>query len=178
MENPYGTLKRIDTAEELTSHFDSNNGLIKRNFALVIPYELLTTTILSEIESNGGVGGILVINSNLTSSTLTSYSPDSKFPNQDASLYNNDASQHAWNPTGDDLRLQSFTFPITVLTKGSQSYNEILEALEFNNAGNYDPPVYAMQWDAEMFAAVDSRTCLRRARCKPIGDSSVWASFS
>jgi nicastrin len=132
---------------------------------------------MSEMESNG-VKGVLILGYNLTDSTLASHSPDAKTPNEFASLYKEDDFEHEWNPTGTGLSQMSFTFPISVLRESSQSYLEVIEALEFNKDKNYNPPSFAMQWNSRMDAAVNSKTCLRRDRCSPIGGYSVWTSFS
>lgn len=104
----------------------SNSGVIKRSFALAIPFELATTENFVDMELNGGVAGVVIIGRNLTASSVLEFSPDSKSPNQHASLYQ-DEDVWEWNPRGTNLRHTSLNFPVTVLTESEQSTNEILE---------------------------------------------------
>eukprot|EP00842_Homolaphlyctis_polyrhiza_P001610 jgi/Hompol1/244/HPOL_000393-RA len=84
---------------------------------------------------------------------------------------------------GNNLLYAALDFPIFGIYPSNRRYSQniaaINEALDFNIKKGYaGNPVYAMQFDALMFAAVDSATCLRRNRCIPIGGSSVWSTFS
>jgi nicastrin len=138
---------------------------------------LATAENLSDMESNE-VRGVLILGMNRTASTLAFHSPDSKTPNHFASLYKDEDVEYEWNPTGTSLSQMNFNFPISVVKEESQTYLEILEALDFNSNKNYEPPSYAMQWNSLMKGAVNSNTCLRRERCNPIGGHSIFASFS
>ncbi|OUM62378.1 hypothetical protein PIROE2DRAFT_69514 [Piromyces sp. E2] len=54
-----------------------------------------------------------------------------------------------------------------------------LQADIFNKKRKYkNYPMYSIKFDSFMLASKDSKTCLSRKTCDPIGGNSVWGSFS
>jgi nicastrin len=87
------------------------NNRISGDFALVIPYNLLTRTNIDSLSSTGQVTGLIVLLNNSTTIDQLS-SPDSSCPNCQFGLYANDTNQYQWNPQAQNLIEESFEYPI------------------------------------------------------------------
>ncbi|KAJ3009695.1 hypothetical protein HKX48_007789 [Thoreauomyces humboldtii] len=153
-------------------------------FALLLPYALFSQNNVNTLRGSGKVAGLILIKSGFGFTRPTSWSPDSICPNCQYGLYGNqsESTWHVWNPNGNSLFLDSYDFPIFAVTDDAAHQQSVLplqEAVEANAKGSYSTyPQYAVEFDAFMYAAVDSETCLRRGDCSPVGALSVWSTFS
>lgn len=174
-----GILYQTNTQTELDAFVkDGASG----DFALVIPYPLLTRTNIASLTSTGRVSGLIVILSNSTSTDQLS-SPDSSCPNCQFGLYANDTTQYQWNPKAQSLIEENFDFPVFAIRPGDdtslQVYNFLTSSIAYNvNRGYQDYPLKAIDFDLFMWAAVNSETCLRRGWCQVVGGMSVFSSPS
>lgn len=108
MTKKSGILYQTNTQKELDAFVkDGTSG----DFALVIPYPLLTRTNIASLTSTGRVSGLIVILNNSSYIDQLS-SPDSSCPNCQFGLYANDTTQYQWNPKAQSLIEENFDFPI------------------------------------------------------------------
>ncbi|KAI8356851.1 Nicastrin-domain-containing protein [Mortierella sp. GBAus27b] len=185
-----GVLYRADTLDDIQKFVaDTKSGDLKNKYTVVMPYWLLTSPNLSNLDDTDSLKAVIAV-VNGTDAVYsaagrpgTMASPDSKCPNCEFGLYANSADQYEWNPTGTGLLYQSFDFPIYALNtmdmRNTISYNAVIQAATMNRAkGYHNYPLKALQFNSFMWAAQDSGTCLRRGWCAPIGGASVWATPS
>ncbi|KAI9192970.1 Nicastrin-domain-containing protein [Polychytrium aggregatum] len=155
------------------------------SYAVVLSYSLLSSQNLLTLRNSGKLAGVILINNGTSAQVAPplTVSADSTCPGCQFGLYANDGPYYSWNPKGSGLMFQSFDYPIVAIwahDPGSvQSLGTLVEATASNQASGYaQNPLYYVQFDATMSAAVDAATCLRRGTCDPIGDHSVWSTFS
>ncbi|KAJ3158048.1 hypothetical protein HDU89_000431 [Geranomyces variabilis] len=153
-------------------------------YAVVIPYTIFNRANVQALRASGKMSGIILVKSGTGFATPDAWSPDSPTPNAQYGLYANQSedSWHAWNPAANSMAFDSFDFPIFGITNSPtnlQSAVPVIEAAMANkNKGHSSYPLYAVEFDAFMYAADDAETCLRRGFCDPVGAVSVWSSFT
>jgi nicastrin len=106
-----GILYQTNTQQDLDSFFTETP---LDDYAIVIPYYLLTKTNLDSLASTHRVTGLIVLLSGAEESPAqpTLFSPDSKCPNCRFGLYADDTEQYVWNPQAQSLIEQNFDYPI------------------------------------------------------------------
>ncbi|GAA5797439.1 hypothetical protein HPULCUR_002823 [Helicostylum pulchrum] len=174
-----GVLYQTNTQLELNNFISDQ---VVRDFALVIPYSLLTRNNLETLSSTGKVTGLIVLLNNSTTIDRLS-SPDSSCPNCQFGLYAKDTEQYVWNPQAQNLIEESFEFPIfAILPEDDLSrsvYDTVTKSVLYNEEKGYKNfPLKAIDFDLFMWAAVNSETCLRRGWCQVVGGMSVYSSPS
>ncbi|KAI8897691.1 Nicastrin-domain-containing protein [Globomyces pollinis-pini] len=172
-----GILYKVNNNEELAKY---NSIDLKDQFTLVMPISLLNMESLQRIKGNGKTVGILLI-TNLNKPD--SYSNGAKIPNLNHGLYAKDSNPHIWNPNGNELLGIDLGIPVFEIadlnSTDSVTSQTLHQALEFNHNGDHKQyPLYAMEFQGFMYSIKDTTTCLRRSLCKPIGEKSVWSTFS
>ncbi|RCI04076.1 hypothetical protein CU098_011379 [Rhizopus stolonifer] len=126
------------------------------DYAIVIPYPLLSKVNIESLSSTAQVSGLIA----LLLPNQTSFSPDSTCPQCSSGSYQ-------WNPEAQDLIDQTFDFPIFAIRPeddiSQQAYEHIENSLAYNRERQFiHYPLKAMDFDLLMWAAVNSETCLRR----------------
>jgi nicastrin len=192
-----GILYQTNTQQDLDNFItETSSG----DYAIVIPYSLLTKANLNSLASTNRVTGLIVL---LTGADGPLFSPDSTCPNCQFGLYANDTEQYVWNPQAQSLIEQNFDYPIFAIrpedTISKKVYEYIMKVFAFtdkkiqycnlififcksiayNKQNDYnDYPLKAIDFDLFMWAAVNSETCLRRGWCQVVGGMSVFSSPS
>jgi hypothetical protein len=168
-----GILFVASTTDELNNFLDSPPCTA---CSLVIPNILFKKESSERIIKNTAVKGLILIKNE----GVQNYSPDSTSPNLEFGLYANDSNPHQWNPNGLDLLSKSFHIPIFEISASqSNSTAALLEAAEYNKSNqSTNNRLYSVEFRADMFAVKDAATCLGRKHCDPIGEKSVWSTFS
>ena len=139
----------------------------------LIPVILTPTTFTKEnlytLRNSGRVSGVLLLSANsyqgITDVPL-GYSDDQGCPNQGTSIYSSSSCSvtKPWNAAGQNTLFENWPFPI-VLLNNIDTINYLLDNCyqKFNvpiDTANW--PLCAIEIDANMLQAVDSKTCLRR----------------
>ncbi|TPX33177.1 hypothetical protein SmJEL517_g03817 [Synchytrium microbalum] len=184
-----GVLYAITSTEDVAAFIDSAPSALA-NYVLVMPPSLLqrhdNLEFLSALAATGRMAGVIVSQDTILfpNSQPAAFSPDSTTPNYQYGLYANSTSAPViWNPNGNSLIYQNYPYPIfggyPFDTSSQTTLATLREAVLSNKAKGYNQyPLYSAEFDAFMWAAVDSRTCLRRSWCDPIGGLSVWSTLS
>lgn len=139
--------------------------------AVIEPTTLNKGTVDS-LMSLSKVSGIAVLWKTRTNETgPEKYSPDAPIPNKDAiSGY---APTFAWNSHGDSLNFGRYKKPMWLLTESdTEAVRLATEANTIIKNGHY-----GIAFHSQMNAGVDTRTCLRRGMCLPLGGQSVISSL-
>lgn len=145
----------------------------------MIPMALLSKRNLEKLQASTRITGVVVVPG---SPAPPSWSPDVNCPNCGYTQYANGSwGSYNWNPKGTGLNFASWDFPIfaawPTTATANKSLNAILQGVQYNAAANYASyPLYSVDFDALMYAAVNSPTCLRRQFCDPVGGYSVWST--
>ncbi|KAI8825998.1 Nicastrin-domain-containing protein [Fimicolochytrium jonesii] len=155
----------------------------KGKYAVVMPYSVFIPANVIKLRQSGKLAGIILVKSGLGFQRPSAFSVDETCPNCKYGLYGRDApsSWHQWNPNGNSIAYHEYDFPIFGImdvANASQSVPPIETALQANAASGYSSfPLYAVEFDAFMYGAQNTETCLRRDTCRPVGGVSVWASM-
>jgi len=119
----------------------------------------------------GVIKGVIVTNVTHGLPPQRGFSPDSRIPNERSGLN----TTYAWNDKGKSSLFYEYPFPIWGLTN-EESVGVINKAKD-NQKGNYNTwPRWSATLNVFMQATHDSKTCLRRSQCQPVGGQSVWSS--
>ncbi|ORX60984.1 Nicastrin-domain-containing protein [Piromyces finnis] len=170
---------RISTNEEFEIFKKSN---LKGKFAVVLQADLINKKNLRDLEATNKVEGLIVIYDD--TKEPVPYSPDKECPNCEFGMYTEgEKANYKWNPYGDGLLYEYFSFPIYGMSLDKpyevEGVNAIIKADEFNKKRNYKKyPLYSIKFDSFMYASKNSETCLSRDHCDPIGGNSVWGTYS
>ncbi|KAI8365653.1 Nicastrin-domain-containing protein [Choanephora cucurbitarum] len=173
LQKKTGVLFALDDQQAID---DFTNNKPSDDYAIVIPFHLLTQSNLDALAHTGKVAGLIV----LIHSQTIAFSPDSACPNCAYGLYANDTDPYQWNSQAGSLIQATFDFPIFAVRPenelSQQVYQNITQGLAFNQEHQY--PLKAVDFEAFMWAAIDTETCLRRGWCQPIGGFSVYSTPS
>ncbi|KAI9003235.1 Nicastrin-domain-containing protein [Gaertneriomyces semiglobifer] len=176
-----GILYQISTPSDITTFLTSAPP--DQNYAVIIPYSLFTRETVSTLQSSNKLAGILLAKDGFGYPRPTEWSIETTCPNCEYGLYANEKDKwHQWNPKGNGLAYENFGVPIYGVAadqNNARSAVPIKEAVASNAAKRYvEYPLYAVEFDAHMWAARDAQTCLRREWCDPLGGVTVWSTFS
>ncbi|KAL1917773.1 uncharacterized protein VTP21DRAFT_3607 [Calcarisporiella thermophila] len=182
-----GILYPVQSEADIQSLIDNPPAGSDLQYAVIMPYGLLTRQNLLNLESAGRLGGVIaVVNANTSIGSgprPVEYSPDSLCPNCEFGLYANDSNRYNWNPIGSGLIYDSFNFPVYAIriqdNSTASSYDTIAQFATDNQSKKFKQwPLVAAEFSSFMWAAVDSSTCLRRGWCGPVGGKSVYSTPS
>ncbi|XP_066508337.1 nicastrin-like [Hoplias malabaricus] len=166
-------------------------------YMVLMESALFTRPTMMKMKNTSRVAGVAVIHT--STAPDKGFSPHTSCPNQNMGVYREqygpelaNCNQTVWNPLGNDLSYEDFTFPIFSLKDDNQT-QIIHKCFEQHNARvNGSAPQYplcAMQLFSHMHAVTDTVTCMRRTDlqnsfsvnpeklCDPLGDYNVWASI-
>lgn len=144
---------------------------------MVLPQKLFISPNFEKLEQSDRIKGIVLTKDDPPSE----YSLESKTPNLQYGLYAKEQTPYQWNPRGLDLLSKSSSKPIFQIMslRDFNSSQALSEAINYNKALGYSRhPLYHMEFRSNMFAIDNAETCLRRKYCDPIGEKSVWSTFS
>ncbi|XP_026877553.2 nicastrin [Electrophorus electricus] len=155
-------------------------------YMVLMEATFFTRPTMMRMKNSTRVAGVAVINSNTTA--VESFSPHTSCPNQNTGVYREDygpdlanCSSTVWNPLGNSMSYEDFTFPIFSLKDDNQTQVMRKCYEDHNMRVNGSAPQYplcAMQLFSHMHAVTDTVTCMRRAEvCDPLSDFNVWASI-
>eukprot|EP00095_Tigriopus_kingsejongensis_P011224 maker-scaffold836_size90567-snap-gene-0.18 protein:Tk11224 transcript:maker-scaffold836_size90567-snap-gene-0.18-mRNA-1 annotation:"hypothetical protein DAPPUDRAFT_309169" len=164
-------------------------------YMAVMTPRMFSGPVVHQLKDSGKIAGIvLLLGDTFAQDRPEAFSDDGKCPNQMSSLYYNTEAQcqaevGPWNPSGSNLLLESFDFPI-FLTRHENTTRFLVEECfeQFNRpdeAGQpRDWPLCAVELDAHMYSAVSTETCIRRSNimstlnpvkfCDELGDFSYF----
>ncbi|KAK4512992.1 uncharacterized protein ATC70_003703 [Mucor velutinosus] len=175
-----GVLYQINTQDDID---DFTSRKPHGDYALVLPYYLLTKANIDSLASTGKATGLVILLTEASTAAPSLTSPDSTCPNCEFGLYANDTDRYEWNTQAQNLIEQTFDFPIFAIkpedTTSQKVYDFITSSIAVNVANEYkNYPLKAIDFDLFMWAAVNSETCLRRGWCQVVGGMSVYSTPS
>lgn len=159
----YEKTKELDRQSTILVSMDDMEELFKR--------------ILNDSNFAANVGGVLVESWNETRNKLKEFSPSSKFPQAEFSLYPN--TSYEWNPIGSGIMWRSYNFPVFLLSESSTltlqevaTRNEIKKKAYTSHVAEFD-----LVMQTTKVGIHDSESCLKEEACLPLGGYSVWSSL-
>eukprot|EP01090_Pellita_catalonica_P014611 TRINITY_DN3769_c0_g1_i1.p1 TRINITY_DN3769_c0_g1~~TRINITY_DN3769_c0_g1_i1.p1 ORF type:complete len:700 (-),score=58.58 TRINITY_DN3769_c0_g1_i1:888-2987(-) len=179
-----GNLYPIQTQQEYSEFTDEKyswSGWFDRK-AIVLESTLFTKENIEGLHNVGIVSGVLVTHFNGTNYSAFSscgpngepgFSPASKHPNKEWGLY--PESNYEWNRCGTNWMYESMPFPVFALdAEDTQSFLEKAKQNKHDDSW----PKWAVEFNLFMHGSRDSRTCLRRKYCDPVGGQSVYGGLN
>ena len=129
----------------------------------MITPKMFSTDTLKTLKSSGKINGVLLLGVNETNEILkapTQFSGDATCPNKRSSLYKNSPHCQKWNPYGDGLLLEDWSFPI-FLIDDEVKVNQLLDCYkDFNEPKDNIPrswPLCAAELTSHMISSVDTK---------------------
>ncbi|CAM4585913.1 unnamed protein product [Leuciscus chuanchicus] len=165
-------------------------------YMIVMETAFFNRSVMLRMKNSSRVSGVAVIVSK--TGLAENFSPHTTCPNQNTGVYSEDYGPElancnvtAWNPLGNGLSYEDFSFPVFALKDENQT-QVIRKCYEDHNLRvNGSAPQYplcAMQLFSHMHAVTDTVTCMRRTDlqnrfsinpevlCDPLSDFNVWSS--
>eukprot|EP00008_Paramoeba_atlantica_P014847 CAMPEP_0201479620 /NCGR_PEP_ID=MMETSP0151_2-20130828/4293_1 /ASSEMBLY_ACC=CAM_ASM_000257 /TAXON_ID=200890 /ORGANISM="Paramoeba atlantica, Strain 621/1 / CCAP 1560/9" /LENGTH=663 /DNA_ID=CAMNT_0047861197 /DNA_START=54 /DNA_END=2042 /DNA_ORIENTATION=- len=165
-----GELRPLETEEDV-SNFKENGFGIDHQAVLVVGWEMWARVASGLAERKKEIAGVLVDQSDENRKPLQ-YSPDEAFPNKEFGLYPD--STYEWNPNGNGLSFLNAQIPIFAVTDEEEA-KTLFQHARSNDEGKSSPPWFA-ELTAFMSAATNTKICLERGFCEPLGGQSVISS--
>ena len=177
-------------------YLESPSDLVKLTDKTFSPYivlinpSLLSGSLVHQLSDTGLVSGLILPSVedpqgrwyNMT--PAGGYSDDSKCPNN---AENCRAESGGWNTAGSGLLWSKFSFPIFYLPE-SQTTEELYQCYQEHNLPPLAWPLCSVEMKANMHAATDSKTCVRRSHlnnnlepvhfCDPLSDINIQYSLA
>ncbi|XP_039517052.1 nicastrin [Pimephales promelas] len=165
-------------------------------YMIVMETAFFNRLVMLRMKNSSRVSGVAVIVSK--TGLADNFSPHTHCPNQNTGVYSADygpelanCNNTVWNPLGNGLSYEDFSFPVFALKDENQT-QVIRKCYEDHNLRvNGSAPQYplcAMQLFSHMHAVTDTVTCMRRTDlqtrfsinpevlCDPLSDFNVWWS--
>ncbi|XP_054847943.1 LOW QUALITY PROTEIN: nicastrin [Eublepharis macularius] len=166
-------------------------------YIVLLDGELFTRDLMDQLKESSRISGVAVAIAK--PSPVKGFSPASKCPNDGFGVYSSDyGPQYAhcnnmeWNPLGNGLFYEDFSFPIFLLQDENET--EVIKQCyqTYNLPRNGSVPQYplcAMQLFSHMHAVTSTVTCMRRTSlqstfsinpeviCDPLSDYNVWSTL-
>ncbi|KAK7159950.1 hypothetical protein R3I94_006092 [Phoxinus phoxinus] len=165
-------------------------------YMIVMETAFFNRSVMLRMKNSSRVSGVAVIVSK--TGLAENFSPHTTCPNQNTGVYSAsygpelaNCNVTAWNPLGNGLSYEDFSFPVFALKDENQT-QVIRKCYEDHNLRvNGSAPQYplcAMQLFSHMHAVTDTVTCMRRTdlqnrfsinpevMCDPLSDFNVWSS--
>ncbi|XP_076277528.1 nicastrin [Lasioglossum baleicum] len=153
-------------------------------YTVVLPFSMFTRNYLFRLRDTNNVNGVLLAK-NISQPYPDSYSPEDTCPNR-YSGYKNCTETSPWNPHGSSLLMEDWPFPMFYI-ENETKIEDVKSCFYKYNAHDLESqrqrPLCALEMKSFMFAAVDSRTCIRRndfklhidpiLYCDPLGDRNI-----
>ncbi|XP_051163506.1 nicastrin [Leptopilina boulardi] len=156
-------------------------------YIAVVSFSMFTKDTLFRVKMTNKVNGVLMTNTKKSRPLF--YSPEDTCPNRYSGARQcNDTKP--WNPHGSAILMEDWPFPMFFM-EDEKALDEIRSCYLKHNAHNLETQkqrsLCALEMKSFMFAAVDTRTCLRRNAlanirsimfCEPLGDKNIHWSLS
>ncbi|XP_050440405.1 nicastrin [Adelges cooleyi] len=187
-----------------TLHFVSNitdlKGLL--NFGTAVPYivaltpKMFTDQVLQSIELNTTkINGVVLLMNGTNREIIDAdnlqtmgFTPEDTCPNRYSS--STSCPMSPWNPHGSSILLKGWSFPIFIIYD-KETIKEMFNCFKKYNLptnNQNDRSLCTVELKSHMYAAVDSKTCIRRTVmsyenirpikfCDPLGDKNVYWSL-
>lgn len=164
-------------------------------YMVIMETAFFNRSVMLSMKNSSRVAGVAVIISK--AGLAEHFSPHTTCPNQNTGVYSAgsefaNCNGTVWNPLGNGLSYEDFTFPVFALKDENQT-QVIRKCYEDHNLRvNGSAPQYplcAMQLFSHMHAVTDTVTCMRRTDlqnkfsinpeilCDPLSDYNVWTSI-
>ncbi|XP_063229542.1 nicastrin [Bacillus rossius redtenbacheri] len=162
-------------------------------YMAVLPPKMFTWDIMMSLKESNKVSGVVLFDNGTASDKPGNFSHEDVCPNRYSGLSSAGSQtcsdEKPWNPFGTGLMLVDWGFPM-FFTDDKDNISALHECYKKFNAASEDGdnnPLCALQMNSFMFAAVDSKTCVRRSSivsnlkpvhyCDALGDRNVWWSL-
>lgn len=159
-------------------------------YVVAIFSDMFNFNNLRALNDSERVNGVFVMQSP-SRSPLENFSPEDTCPNRYSGLANPTSKRETcnekkpWNPFGNMMSMYKWKMPV-FFTSDNETINLVKNCYQMHNLPletQLERPLCALQLSSHMFAAVDSRTCLRRNNspyninpiryCDPLGDQNI-----
>ncbi|KAJ5072665.1 nicastrin [Anaeramoeba ignava] len=161
-----GQLYLVETEADLTKLLNDNPS---HTLVVVIDTAVYNKDNLEKLVDKLKLAGIIVIGGTIPA---TGFSPEKVYPDREADMCLHPNSDYIWNPYGTSLLYERFYIPIVYLLLETES--EKMRELARANVESDKYPKNGADFQMFMEASIDSKVCLRRETCDPIGGESVW----
>lgn len=172
-----------------------NNGLAAPYVAVIHP-SMFTRSLLLTLQASSKVNGVVLIN-NSSAERPVHFSHEDTCPNRYSGLsmlYGQTCSieeKSGWNPHGTSVLLMDWEFPIFYVTDQSH-IDHLYDCYEKHNvvahpAEQLERGLCAVELKSHMYAAVNSKKCMKRNNyktlfsqvnsCDPLGGRNVWQTL-
>ncbi|XP_026823477.1 nicastrin [Rhopalosiphum maidis] len=187
-----GTLHLVTNSTDLDWLFNEGKA---DPYTVALTPKMFNREVLQNIELSTKVNGIMLLMNGTEQEVINNdnlqkngFSPEDTCPNRYSDV--NSCPMKPWNPYGTDILLKSWSFPI-FLVYDQNTIKNIIDCFTNNNLplkNQNDQSLCALELKSHMYAAVDSKTCLRRTMmsyqnirpikfCDPLGDKNVYWSL-
>jgi len=170
-----GRLVLIDSQEELEKQIATPPDF---GFLATMNIVLLNRDNINRlyVAANGYLRGVVFL-TDIWNNPPSGYSPDDVSPLKHLSPHGED-NVFSWNTNGDGFLYEDLEFPMIALNSAQSS---TMRARAQENLDNLNSQSFASQ-DGElkypMYSKVDSRDCLLKDQCLPLGGYSVWSTYA
>lgn len=159
-------------------------------FVVLLDPAILSGNLLYKLKESGRVAGLIipsVTEGNWTGHyPQTGFSTDTKCPNAGSSFFNTSSTScreedGGWNPTGSGAMWEDWGFAI-FLVQDSKATSELYSCWMEHNQPPLTWPLCSVELKANMYAAKDSETCVRRSNlfnitplpvCDQLADNNI-----
>ncbi|XP_015267604.1 PREDICTED: nicastrin [Gekko japonicus] len=166
-------------------------------YIVLLDGELFTRGMMDQLKESPRISGVAVAIAKPR--PVKGFSPGSRCPNDGFGVYNSTyGPQYAhcnnmeWNPLGNGLFYEDFSFPIFLLQDENETevIKQCYQTYNFPHNGSVPQyPLCAMQLFSHMHAVTSTVTCMRRTSlqstfsinpeviCDPLSDYNVWSTL-
>ncbi|CAH1736880.1 nicastrin [Aphis gossypii] len=187
-----GTLHLVTNSTDLDWLFNEGQA---DPYTVALTPKMFNREVLQDIELSTKVNGIMLLMNGTEEEVINNdnlqnngFSPEDTCPNRYSGV--SSCPMKPWNPYGTDILLKSWSFPIFVVYD-QDTIKNIVDCFKNHNLPlnkQNDQSLCALELKSHMYAAVDSKTCLRRTMmsyqnirpikfCDPLGDKNVYWSL-
>jgi len=186
-----GVVQVIESDSDISLVQDDNHA----PYIVVVKPSLFSGSLMNKLKKTGNVNGVVLpgVESGRWAGMIPEKgSDDMQCPNRDSSLYKKDSSlecggSSVWNPAGQNLMFEDWGFPIFLVENSTTTDYLIEDCFEAHNkiinGTEPDWPLCSVELKSNMYAAVDSETCMRRSNimntitpvrvCDPLSDNNI-----
>jgi len=188
-----GVVQVIESDADLSLVENSNHA----PYIVVVKPTAFSGELLRKMRDTGNINGVILpgIKSGRWAGMVPKEgSEDSQCPNQLSSMYKGDSQEecggnNVWNPAGQNLMFEDWGFPIFLVEDTAKTDYLIHDCFEIHNKitenrTNPEWPLCSVELKSNMYAAVDSQTCMRRSNimnnitpvkvCDPLSDNNIF----
>ncbi|KAL5721918.1 hypothetical protein ACHQM5_005503 [Ranunculus cassubicifolius] len=133
--------------------------------------------VLNDKSFAKNIAGVLVESKTKISMEEGGFSPVEKFPQAQFASYKN--VSYEWNPTGSNIMLNKYNFPVILVSQDSTSVLQKMAEKNENSKNAYTLEVaeFDVVMQTTKAGTHDSESCLKQQTCLPLGGYSVLSSL-